>query len=109
ALFLLRIFMARAHRYIIYASVVCILVMSFVYLFIVLFQCSPISHFYGQVLGQPGTCVDQNIVPGATTAFSVVSAAVDFVLALMPIAILWNVRLGKPTKFGIAALGTGIL
>ncbi|KAK3362073.1 hypothetical protein B0T24DRAFT_670982 [Lasiosphaeria ovina] len=48
---------------------------------------TPTSHFYGQVLGQPGSLA----------------------LALMPIAILWNVRLGNPTKFGIAALlGIGI-
>ncbi|KAK3337378.1 integral membrane protein [Cercophora scortea] len=110
AVFLLRIATAKAHRYIIYTALVFIWVLSIAYFFIVLFQCSPTSFFYDQVIGESGTCIDADVIPRATLAHSVVNATADFILALLPVAILWRVKLSRGTKAGIAVLlGMGIL
>lgn len=45
-----------------------------------------------------------------TIAHSIVNAVTDFILAFLPIAILWNVKLNKRTKVGVATLlGMGVL
>jgi hypothetical protein len=104
AVFLLRIARAKLHRAIIYGALGITWSLSVVYFFILLFQCWPVSHFYEQVLGRDGTCLNKNIVPSATLAHSIISACTDIVLALLPVLILWNVRLNKRTKIGIATL-----
>ncbi|KAK0656407.1 hypothetical protein B0T16DRAFT_320223 [Cercophora newfieldiana] len=104
AVFLLRIARDKLHRAVIYGCIAVTWALSAVYFFILLFQCWPVSHFYEQVLGQDGTCMNQNVVPTATLAHSIISALIDIVLALLPVAVLWNVRLNKRTKTGIAAL-----
>jgi hypothetical protein len=110
AVFLLRIAAVRAHKYIIYGNLLSIWILATVYFFTLLFQCNPVSYFYEQVLGHPGSCIDPDIVPRATIAQSVISAITDFILALLPISILWDIRLNKRTKAGVAALlGLGFL
>ncbi|KAK4207253.1 hypothetical protein QBC37DRAFT_456178 [Rhypophila decipiens] len=111
ALFLLRIATVKWHRYTIYGTLGIVWALSIPFFFILVFQCNPPEHFYDQVLDDEhgGTCLDHHIVPHATIAHSVISALMDFVLALLPIAILWNVKLSKRTKAGVAALlGMGL-
>ncbi|KAK4162529.1 hypothetical protein QBC43DRAFT_336318 [Cladorrhinum sp. PSN259] len=105
AVFLLRIATDKAHRWIIYACLDVTWVLSVVYFFLVLFQCSPPSYFYNQVLDPSGgNCLYKNIIPRATIAHSIICAVVDFILAFLPVAILWNVRLNKRTKVVVATL-----
>jgi len=112
ALFLLRIATVKWHRYTIYGTLIIVWALSIPFFFILLFQCNPPQHFYEQVLdpAPSGTCINHAIVPRATIAHSVIGALMDFVLALLPIAILWDVKLSKRTKAGVAALlGMGLL
>ncbi|KAK0729404.1 hypothetical protein B0T21DRAFT_292540, partial [Apiosordaria backusii] len=111
AVFLLRIATAKIHRNIIYVNLACTWVLTIVYFFIVVFQCSPSSYFYDQVLDPSGgSCIDKNIVPRTTIAHSISSAIQNFILAFLPIAILWHVKLNKRTKAGVATLlGMGLL
>lgn len=111
-LFLLRIATVKWHRYIIFGTLGVVWALSVPFFFILLFQCSPPEHFYEQVLPDAphGTCLKNTVVPRATLAHSVISALMDLVLAMLPIAILWDVKLGKRTKAGVAALlGMGLL
>lgn len=49
-------------------------------------------------------------VPRATIAHSILSSMNDFTLALLPIAMLWNINLDKKTKVTISTLlGLGVL
>ncbi|KAK3362788.1 integral membrane protein [Lasiosphaeria hispida] len=110
AVFLLRIATVKTHRYIIHFSIATTWMLSLVYLFLLLFQCTPISHYYEQVLGQPGSCIDKDVVPSMTIAHSIISALTDFLLALLPAVMLWDVKLNKRTKTWIATLlGMGLL
>jgi hypothetical protein len=110
AIFLLRIAQAPAHKCIIWGNMVVIWAISITFFVLVLVQCTPPSYFWKQVLGEQGRCIDSSIIPGATIAHSVISASSDFILALLPIAMLWNVQLNRRTKLTIAVLlGLGFL
>ncbi|KAK4232217.1 integral membrane protein [Podospora fimiseda] len=105
AVFLLRIATDKTHRRIIHACLGVTWIMTVVYFFLVLFQCSPPSYFYTQVLDPgSGQCLNKDRVPRATIAHSIICAVVDLVLAFLPVAILWNVKLNKRTKIGVATL-----
>lgn len=104
ALFLLRVATNPIHRWIIIADITIVWIVGVVFLFIVLFQCSPPSYFYDQALGAKGTCMDINVVPNAVISQSVIGAVCDLVFAGLPVAMLWNVQLNKRTKVVIALL-----
>jgi len=110
AVFLLRIATNKIHRGMIYGSIISVWTMSVVYFFLLLFQCRPMSYFYEQILGIPGSCISSHAVPRATIAHSVISAAMDFILALLPVTMLHHVQLNKRTKASISMLlGMGVL
>lgn len=104
ALFLLRVATNPVHRWIVLIDLAVVWIVSVVFLFIVLFQCSPPSYFYDQIFGAEGHCMNINVVPNATIAHSVIGAACDLVFAGLPVAMLWNVQLNKRTKTVIALL-----
>lgn len=104
AIFLLRVANEPIHRWIIWVNLAVIYIISAVFFFIVIFQCSPPSYFYDQVKGQQGSCVNLNVVPNVTIAHSAIGAACDLVFASLPIVMMWNVQLNKRTKAVIAFL-----
>ncbi|KAF3361124.1 hypothetical protein VdG1_00733 [Verticillium dahliae VDG1] len=85
---LLRLATSRAHRWIIWANLAVIAAISAAFFFILVFQCSPPSHFWTQ----------------ATTVHSCVSCLSDWCLGLLPVALLWNVKINRRTKGTIAVL-----
>ena len=101
---LLRIATRPLYRWIIYVNLIVVWIISLVFCFIMVFQCSPISHFWEQLEGKPGQCINPNIVPDATVAHSCVSAVSDWIIGLLPIALLWNVQLNRRTKATVAIL-----
>ncbi len=102
--FLLRVAVEKSHRLIIHISLALVWLSTVVFFFIVLFQCSPPSHFWEQVfLTQPGSC-GMNAVPAAGIELSAINAVCDFILALLPIAMMWKVQLNRRTKLIVAAL-----
>jgi hypothetical protein len=110
SIFLLRIANKSTHRIIIYVNLGVIWLLGIVYNFIVAFQCSPISYFWEQMIGKPGKCLPLNVVPDASIAYSLISGICDFVLALLPIWILWTVQLNKRTKVIVGTLlSTGFM
>lgn len=104
ALFLLRIANQPIHKWIIRANLGLIYIISIVFLSIATFQCSPPGYFYGQALGESGSCMGINAVPDVTIAHSAIGAACDLVFATLPIAMLWKVQLNKRTKAVVALL-----
>lgn len=101
---LLRIAAKQSHRLIIWTNLGIIAVVSIVFAFVMAFQCSPPSYFWKQVYGARGTCIDKQIVIVSVYVHSVFSAVSDWCLGLLPIAILWGVRINMRTKVIIAFL-----
>lgn len=110
AVFLLRICVKTTHKVIIYATLAGVLAFSTFYFFLVLFQCSPVSFFWGQYEGMKGTCINPAAVPDASIAHSVVSFTADWILGLLPIVLIWDIQMNRRTKISIAAiLSLGLL
>jgi hypothetical protein len=104
ALFLYKLAVQRIHQIYIWINIGVVLVVSTVYFFIMTFQCYPPSFFWTAVLGGKGKCLDPRIVPNASIVYSVLMAISDLALAILPVWMLWNVKLNKRTKASIAVL-----
>jgi hypothetical protein len=87
-----------------------VLVFSAFYFFLVMFQCSPVSFFWGQYKGAEGACINPAVVPDASIAHSAVSFTADWILGLLPVAMLWHLQMNTRTKVSVAAiLAMGLL
>ncbi|KXJ87597.1 hypothetical protein Micbo1qcDRAFT_208214 [Microdochium bolleyi] len=109
AWFLLRLAVVKWHKRVIMGVMVGNLLLSIAYLVPMAAQCVPLSHFWTQHKGSKGYCLDRRVVPVATIVHAVIGAVMDWVMALLPVAILWNVRINRRTKIGISTmLGMGV-
>ncbi|KAI0432598.1 hypothetical protein F5Y09DRAFT_136298 [Xylaria sp. FL1042] len=111
ALFLLRIAVTKWHRIVLHAVIGVTTVTSTAYFFIIVFQCSPPSYFWEKIReGALGSCNHGMLVEVSTLVWGSFAVVMDWILGLLPIAMLWNVRINRQSKFGIAAiLGFGII
>ncbi|TVY47169.1 hypothetical protein LOCC1_G002578 [Lachnellula occidentalis] len=110
AVILLRIGGKPVHKIIIYTTLTMMLAYSIFYSFLVIFQCSPISFFWAQFEGLKGTCIKPTIFPAASITHSAVNFTSDWILGLLPIALIWNLRMNRRTKVSVAAvLSLGVL
>jgi hypothetical protein len=104
AVFLLRICIKPGQRWLIYGTMTMIICFSIFYFFLVLFQCSPVSFFWDQYEGKKGFCIDPAAVPDASIAHSVLSLTADWILGLLPVALLWHLKMDTRTKVSVAGL-----
>lgn len=109
-LFLLRLVNKKLYRHMIYALLGLESAASLGLFVATVFHCTPPSHFWKQAMGPgDGTCVHQALaaagfVHGAISAFSACFVGV------LPIFILWSIRVDFRTKATIIALlGMSIL
>ncbi|KAI0543045.1 hypothetical protein GGR58DRAFT_519249 [Xylaria digitata] len=104
ALFLLRIAVVKWHRLVLLTIISVTAVMTAAYFFLVVFQCSPPSYFWDKVKGASGSCSHGMAIQVATLVWGSFAAAMDWILGLLPISILWNVRINRQSKVGVAAI-----
>lgn len=105
AIFLLRIAVARVHRIIIWVTLGVIEIYGAVYFFLFVLQCIPSNYFWTQYTGATeGKCMDAQITVNATYAYSAVSCAADWTLAIIPIFIIWELKMNARTKVSVALI-----
>lgn len=76
--------------------------------FYIIFQCTPISYVWDT--NQVGKCLPAADLADVYYACTAVNILTDWVTALLPIPLLWHVRLERSEKLSVAAiLGLGIL
>jgi len=110
SVFLIRICLRRIYKIIIYVTVAIVLIFSTFYVFLILFQCSPVDFFWNQYKGEKGHCINPAYITNATIAHSAISFTADWVFGFLPIALIWNLQLNKRTKISIAGvLSLGLL
>jgi hypothetical protein len=111
SLFLLKICVNRSHKWIIWATMAGVAIFSTFYFLLAIFQCQPVSYFWNQVKGlKDGHCIAHEIFPNATYAHSAVSATADFILGLLPILIIWNLKMNLQSKISVGVvLSLGIM
>ncbi|KAI0913231.1 hypothetical protein F4823DRAFT_86912 [Ustulina deusta] len=105
ALFILRIAVKKWHRLVLHAIIGTTAVVTTAYFFIVVFQCSPPSYFWEKIReGASGSCNNGMEVQISTLVWGSFAVVMDWILGLLPIIMLWNVRINRQSKFGIAAI-----
>lgn len=101
---LLRLSRTKLHRWIVWVNFGLLALVSVALFFILVFQCSPPAYFWTHVHGAEGFCHNKLIVTYSTTVHSVISAVSDWCLGLLPVVLLWHVRINNRTKAIIAVL-----
>ncbi|KAK6078740.1 integral membrane protein [Seiridium cupressi] len=107
ALFVLRLASKRWQIWTITINLAIVWLVSITYFFLMALQCLPPNDFWQGPVRAPGVtgaCINHDVVPIATVVHSSVSAVSDWVLGLLPIAMLWNIAINRRTKFSIAVL-----
>ena len=101
--FLLRIFnVRRVWRYSLYGIIVFILVTNIPSLVIAFVQCRPYDKSWKVTL--PGKCLNPKTGMKIGIYNGVISILIDWVLATLPIAFLWDTKLSRRTKISICVL-----
>ncbi|OQE36696.1 hypothetical protein PENCOP_c011G05718 [Penicillium coprophilum] len=108
---LLRITVSRIHAYILYAAMTLAAVVGIVFFFFTMFQCTPVDYFWNHT--QPnahGSCIDKDALIGIAYLYSVGAAITDLTIGLLPVALIWNLRMNRRTKGAmVAILGIGCI
>jgi hypothetical protein len=109
-IFLLRIAVARIHRVIIWTTIGVVEIYGAFYFFLFVLQCRPSAYFWTQYTGGKGTCINPKITVDATYAYSAVSCIADWTLGIIPIFLVWNLRMQRRMKYTVAMiLGVGAM
>lgn len=111
AFLFLRLIVNRLQRIFVIVTATFYTVTSVVYIFLAIFQCSPVQYFWLRDLGNnDGVCVDPALFLILVYIQTAISTVTDFAFALLPIAMLWGMRMNKRIKFSVGAvLSLGIL
>ncbi|KAK7427933.1 hypothetical protein QQZ08_005546 [Neonectria magnoliae] len=106
--FLLRLSVQKVYTWILWVSLVIITIWSCVIFFWDIFQCSPIEKQWDFRITD-GQCVTADQIVAAAYSISVMTILSDWLYALLPVPMLWTVKMTKQAKATvIAILGLGI-
>lgn len=99
AAFMLRIVVQRSHIWTIYIAISLTIVAGTIFFFVSLFQCHPISYFWNK--DQNGSCLNVDIVIALGILYSVFSALTDLAFTILPIFIVWNLKMERRAKIAL--------
>lgn len=101
-IFLLRIVFDRLHKWIIYVAMAISAAAGFIFFFITLFQCSPISYFWNK--GQDGQCIDPQTVVLMIIIYSVLAIITDLTFVILPMYLVWHLNIKPKDKLALLPL-----
>ncbi|KAI0884257.1 uncharacterized protein GGS22DRAFT_21179 [Annulohypoxylon maeteangense] len=111
-IFLLRLATQKRYKYTLYASIVIVSIWSVVLFFWNIFQCNPVAAQWDYtILANDPTshCVSADEIVDAAYALSVMNILSDWMYALIPIPMLWSVKMSAQAKLTVVVvLGLGI-
>jgi hypothetical protein len=95
----------RVQVWILYATILFASAVGLVLLFFTIFQCSPVNYFWNKGTGTgTGTCIDKNLLINIGYFYSASAAITDLTLALVPVAFVWNLRMGRRSKSAVVGI-----
>jgi len=101
---LLRLTIVKTHRYIIYITTFISQLYSIFFFFLFVLQCLPSAYFWTQYSGGEGTCINPNIIVGSTYGYSVICCVGDWIFAILPVFMVWDLQMNKSTKASVAGI-----
>ncbi|KAI0098555.1 hypothetical protein GGR51DRAFT_538178 [Nemania sp. FL0031] len=102
ALFLLRITVHRAQRWIIYIITALTCIAGLTLVFIVAFQCKPLARAWDGDI--PGSCISVQAIPISTYTYSALAVVTDLTFTILPIFIVWHLQMNKRTKLALVPI-----
>ena len=81
-----------------------ITLLTIAYFVFVIVQCNPVSYFWLQFSGEVGKCFPATIVQNITISYSVFAAATDIIFGVLPIFVIWNLKMNRKAKMVVGVL-----
>lgn len=107
--FLLRLAVQKRYLYTIYGTMFVVLIWSLALWFWDIFQCSPVPAQWDYTIPNL-KCVSAQEVVNAAYALSVMTIVTDWLFALLPIPMIWHVKMSPQAKATVfVVLGLGVL
>jgi hypothetical protein len=108
--FLLRIAVRKIHRRIVHACNAANILFNLYYLIFTIFQCSPINGFWLRFGGNKNVLCHSHIAVNSTFAASALSALIDWIFGLLPVSILWDLKMNQKKKVALwMIMGVGAM
>jgi hypothetical protein len=104
AIMLLRLTIDCTHRIIIITTIIITELYSLAFFFIFIFQCQPSSFFWTQLTGGSGSCMSAQITVNTAYAYSAVTCLGDWVFAILPWKLVWNLQMPQRQKTMVALI-----
>ncbi|KAJ5475360.1 hypothetical protein N7539_008426 [Penicillium diatomitis] len=102
---LLRITVDRVHAWILYAAMALAVAVGGTFLLFTIFQCNPVPYYWHQGSADAhGTCINKDTLIAIAYLYSVGAAITDLTIGLLPVALIWNLRINRRTKIAIAGI-----
>ncbi|KJK66333.1 P-type ATPase of unknown pump specificity type V [Aspergillus parasiticus SU-1] len=105
ALALLRLTVAKLHTILLWVVIGVSTVVGLVFWFMLTLQCQPVQYFWQRMRpGASGTCMNTDHLIDIAYVYSVFATLCDFILGLLPIALVWNLQMNTKTKAALAGI-----
>lgn len=106
--FLLRIFQNPVHMHIIRGVLAVVSLYSTTYIFMVVFQCSPIDHFWKPF--DEGKCLPGRVNTNTSYVHAAIIGTSDLIFAVLPVFVVCKLRMNLAMKISVSGLlGLGAL
>jgi hypothetical protein len=104
AVMLLRLMIKPVHRITIWCVFVSTEIVSAAFVLLFIFQCQPSKYFWTQYTGGSGACINPDITVDFFYAYSAVTCVGDWIFALLPWALVWNLQMPRTQKVFVGAV-----
>ncbi len=110
AIFLLRLSPSQPYIWIVRLSIILVVIWSTAILLFDIFQCIPVTAQWDIETQATARCINGDMFTAAAYAFSAMTIVTDWLYALLPIPMIWNVRMSVRAKVTVGwILSLGIL
>ncbi|KAL4931049.1 putative integral membrane protein [Aspergillus undulatus] len=103
ALALLRLTVMRIHKWLLWGVIAVSIAVGLAFWLMLMLQCSPVEHFWHRLTSH-GTCINVDYILDIAYLYSVTATICDFILGLLPIALVWKLHMNSKTKAALAGI-----
>jgi len=77
---------------------------SIMFFVFVMIQCNPMNYFWSDYSGGHGKCFSNLTVENVTISYSVFAAACDLTLGILPLFVVWQLKINQKSKLVVGFL-----
>ncbi|KAK7954775.1 hypothetical protein PG996_015581, partial [Apiospora saccharicola] len=105
AVFILRVTTNRYHAWAVWAVTVLTAGTCGAFILVTMFQCAPISAFWEEIPGLGrSACIHGRVIRDLAYIFSAGTLLIDLSLVVLPLMIVWKLKMSLRTKLGLSVL-----